>query len=112
MSFREGDYEYREGRKTGERSEEAFEAACEARAAEILADNNELTNAAAEDPAIERALCEIARICMNKRERWIGHWCRDIGEFVSVPPPEFLANTTALRAAISEYARRKLEGKE
>lgn len=77
----------------------------DARAAEILADDNELTNAAAEDSNIHRALCHIVRINMDRTS-----WPRGgIYADIVTPPHALTFATTALRIAISEYACRELE---
>ncbi len=79
------------------------EDAITARAAEILADNNALTNAAAEDTAVERALCDVVRIAMDRTKWKVG------ARLERIPPPTFLIATTALRAALYAYAERELD---
>jgi hypothetical protein len=78
----------------------------EARAAEILADNNQLSNAMGCEPKIEQAVCDIARICAD-RLSWenVGY-----GRFYrNVPPPALLAATTALRDALSNFAEKEMD---
>lgn len=82
-------------------ADEAREEAITARAAEILADTNELMNAAGSDDKIAAALCEVARLCMD-RTGW--GWNAEHGR---IAPFALLPATTALRAAIYEHAERE-----
>jgi hypothetical protein len=103
MSFHHGDYESHDSKRYSLPAEDEIDA----RVAELLADPAELGNASGADPAIEQAIGYLARISMDGTI-W-EHIVDQFGSIRSMAPRIFLDATTALRAALFEYARKELE---
>lgn len=85
--------------------DERREEAIEARAAEILADDDELLDASCENPDVARALCNVIRHNMDRTNWTRGGLYADI----LTPPPVLLFATAALRAALYEVARKQVD---